>query len=179
MKKEIAKKLTGISIRYILLVLVALSNLWLFYALFKPLTIYPLYFLFSLFFETSLAGNAIILSNSIPIELINACIAGSAYYLLLILNFSTPEIKFDKRVKMICLAFLSLLILNILRIFFLSLLYISGSSWFDFTHQLFWYLGSVVFVVAIWFIEVKSFKIKNIPFYSDLKFVISLRKKAD
>lgn len=178
MKKEITKRLKDIFIRYVFLVLIALSNLWLFYAIFAPLTIYPLYFLFSLFFETSLAGNIITLSNSMPIELIGACIAGSAYYLLLILNLSTPEIKFSKRIKMILLAFASLLIINILRIFFLSIMYSSGSSWFNFTHELFWYLGSVVFVVAIWFLEVKHFKIKQIPLYSDINFFWKLKKSS-
>ena len=80
---------------------------------------------------------------------------------------------------MIALSFILFLIINILRIFFLSLLFISGSSWFDFTHELFWYLVSIVFVVGIWFTEVKLFKIKEIPFYSDLKLLYkkSLLKK--
>lgn len=177
MKKEISKRLKDILIRYLVLVLAALPNLWFFYAVFTPLTVYPVYFLFSLFFETSLLGNVILLSNSVPIELIGACIAGSAYYLLLILNLSTPEIKFSKRIKMILLAFASLLIINILRIFFLGVMYYSGSPLFNFTHELFWYLGSVIFVVAIWFLEVRHFKIKKIPFYSDIHFFWRLRKR--
>jgi len=179
MKKEMSRRLKDILVRYVILVLIALPNLWLFYAVFAPLTIYPLYFLFSLFFETSLSGNIITLSKLVPIELIGACIAGSAYYLLLILNLSTPEIKFSKRIKMILLAFVALLIINILRIFFLSVMYASGSPLFSFTHELFWYLGSVIFVVAIWFLEVRCFKIKKIPFYSDINFFWKLRKKTD
>ena len=72
---------------------------------------------------------------------------------------------------MIFLSFGCFLILNIARIFFLSIAYVNGYSWFDFTHKLFWYLGSSIFVVGIWFAEVKLFKIKQIPFYSDLKFL--------
>jgi len=179
MKRGIAKRLKSVSFRYILLVLIALPNLWLFYKIFKPLTIYPVYFLLSLFFDASLFGNVILLFNSVPIEFINACIAGSAYYLLLILNLSTHGIDFTKRIKMVVIAFASLLLINILRIFVLSMMYVSGSSWFDFTHELFWYLGSIVFVVAIWFLEVKYFRIKEIPFYSDIKFFWKLRKKTD
>lgn len=156
--------------RYAILILFAFPNLYLFYFVFTPLTIYPIYFLLSLFFEPSLMGN-IILVNKIPIEIINACISGSAYYLLFMLNLSTPNIKIKKRIKIMLLAFASLLILNILRIFFLSLMVINDSVWFGITHMFFWYVLSIVFVLGIWFLEVKFFKIKQTPFYSDLKFM--------
>jgi len=176
MKRGISARIKDVFIRYLILILVALPNLWLFYFIFTPLTIYPLYALFSIFFETSLSGNIITLYNCVPIELIDACIAGSAYYLLLILNLSIPNIEFAKRIKIIAVSFVSLLLINILRIFFLSVLYASGSSLFDITHQIFWYLGSIVFVVGIWFVEVSIFKIKGIPFYSDIKFFLGLKK---
>ena len=165
-----AKQFRDIIIRYTILILSALPNLYLFYFIFTPLTVYPVYFLLSLFFEPSLMGN-IILINNIPIELIKACISGSAYYLLFILHLSIPNIKIKKRMKMILLAFASLLILNILRIFFLSLMLITDSIWFGITHMFFWYVLSVVFVLGIWFLEVKFFRIKQTPFYSDLKFM--------
>lgn len=161
----------GIPIRYIFLALIALPNLYIFYFIFTPLTVYPIYFMLSLFFEASLIGNIVLVNNETAIHLIEACIAGSAYYLLLILNLSTAGIKLKKRVGMILLSFASLLIINLIRIFLLSLLFISGSLWFDFTHKLFWYSLSVIFVIAIWFAEVRIFKIKNIPVYSDIKFL--------
>lgn len=168
--KKLQKRLYSLLIRYTVLILVAIPNLFLFYFIFTPLTIYPLYFLFGLFFNPILMKN-IILINNFPIELIPACIAGAAYYLLLILNLSVPNIKLQKRIKMISISFVGLLFLNILRIFLLSLIFLSGNSMFDLAHQVFWYLGSTVFVVGIWFAEVKIFKIKEIPFYSDIKFL--------
>ncbi len=167
--KKGSKTLFSILIRYIILILLGLPNLWLFYLIFTPLTVYPVFFLLNLFFTASLAGNSI----SIPllsdkIEIIEACVAGAAYYLLLILNLAIP-MKINKRLKMFLFSFGALLLLNILRIFLLSLLFISGTSFFDITHELFWYLGSTIFVVGIWFAGVKIFKIKEIPFYSDLK----------
>jgi len=168
--EKISKQFIDLLIRYAILIIVAIPNFWLFYLLFTPLTVYSVYFLLNLFFDSSLMKN-IILIGEFPIELIPACIAGSAYYLLLILNLSTPKIKIQKRAKMILFSFTFLLILNILRIFLLSLVFISGNSLFDITHKLFWYLGSTVFVVGIWFVEVKLFKIKEIPFYSDIKFL--------
>ncbi len=161
----------NIIIRYLILILVALPNLWLFYFIFAPLTIYPVYFLFNIFFDASLSGNMISISDCVPFELIGACIAGAAYYLLLILNLSIPNIKLKKRIKMILFAFTSLLIVNILRIFILGLIYLAGFSWFDITHKIFWYFLSTLFVVIIWFTEVKLFKIKDIPIYSDIKFL--------
>ena len=40
---------------------------------------------------------------------------------------------------------------------------------FDFTLKIFWYLISIVFVIGIWFAEIRIFRIKKIPFYSDLR----------
>ena len=170
MDKKLKKQLTDIFVRYLILILIALPNLYIFYLIFKPLTLYPIYFLLNIFFECSLSGHTISV-GCFPIEIINACVSGAAYYLLLILNLSTPNIKLNKRIKMILLAFASFLILNIIRIIYLSLLFISSSPWFDFVHKTFWYLLSIAFVVGIWFAEVKAFNIKEIPFYSDILFI--------
>ena len=170
--KKSKENISDIVLRYFILILAAIPNLWLFYAIFTSLTVYPVYWLLGIFYDASLLNNNIILLNqAISIELIEACIAGSAYYLLLILNLSTPNIKTKKRVKILLVAFASFLIVNILRIFALSLVAASGSSFFDITHKIFWYSLSTIFVVAIWFAEVRAFKIKNIPFFSDIKFL--------
>jgi len=176
--KELKKRILGIFLRYLIILVVAIQGFWIFYAIFTPLTVYPTYFLLNLFFNTFLSGNIITVSNIFPIEIVKACVAGSAYYLLLILNLATPDILFKKRLKIIGESFLALLIINILRIFFLSLLYVSGSGLFDVTHKIFWYFANVLFIVGIWFFMVRSFKLKEIPFYSDVKFFFNLRKKA-
>ncbi|MDP3992443.1 MAG: pacearchaeosortase [Nanoarchaeota archaeon] len=174
--KEKNRKFFGILLRYSILILTALPNLFLFYLIFTPLTAYPVYWLLSIFHDASLLNNDVILINqAISIELIEACIAGSAYYLLLILNLSTPGIKLNRRIKIIALSFLIFLVVNVFRIFILSLIAVSGSSFilglFDITHWIFWYALSTIFVVAIWFAEVRIFRIKEIPFYSDIKFL--------
>lgn len=170
--KRGSNRFLDLAVRYIILILLALPNLWIFYFIFTPLTVYPMYFLLNLFYDVSLmAGNILLINKEIPIEFIKACIAGSAYYLLLILNLATPEIKLKKRINMLLFAFGIFLFFNLLRIFILAFLAISGSSFFDVTHKIFWYSLSTIFVVAIWFAEVKLFKIKKIPFYSDLRFL--------
>jgi len=178
MKKQL-NNLHNILFRYAFLILIALPNLGFFYFVFTPLTIYPVYFILNLFFDASLLGNIILLNREIPIEFIDACIAGSAYYLLLILNLSTPGIDIKKRIKLILISFGALLILNVLRIFLLILIFIFGYAFFDITHLLFWYFLSIIFVVAVWFFQVRFFKIKEVPFYSDINFLYknSLIKK--
>ncbi len=163
-KKE--KAVLHIFARYLILVILGIL-ISLFYTIFLPLTIWPVYILLKIFYNASVTGN-IIFVEGMRIELINACIAGSAYYLLLILNLTT-NIKAKQRFYSISFSFLSLLALNILRIFLLSVLYIKNFVFFDLTHKLFWYALSVLFVVGIWFLTVKVFRIKNIPIYSDIK----------
>ncbi len=175
--KKSAMNISDIVLRYFILVLIAVPNLWLFYLIFTPLTAYPVYWLLGLFYDASvLNGNIILINQAISIELIKACIAGSAYYLLLILNLSTPGIKVNKRIKIVALSFSVFLAVNILRIFILSLMAVSGSDFFGITHRLFWYSLSTIFVVAIWFAEVRLFRIKDIPFYSDIKFLYKQTK---
>jgi exosortase/archaeosortase family protein len=175
MKKSFSFAFDLIS-RYIVLIIFGISNAAVFYFLFTSLTIYPVYFLLKLFFDASLTSN-VLLIHDISIEIIGACVAGSAYYLLLILNLSTRGIKPGKRILALLFSFFSLLIVNILRIFLLSALLISGTSFFDIAHKLFWYVGSVFFVVLIWFLSVKLFRIKEIPFYSDMVFLSKHSRK--
>ena len=168
-----------IFIRYLIIVLIAIPNLFIFYFIFTPLTIYPVFGAFKIFFkEVLLVGNTFQISNEFFIEIIPACIAGSAYYLLFVLNLSIPKIKIKKRIKMLLFSFAFLLGLNILRIFIFSLLFIySSQNFFNLTHKLVWYLGATIFVVLIWFIEVKIFKIQEIPVYSDVKYLYKEIKK--
>lgn len=177
-KNKSILNIPNIFIRYFLLIIVALPNLWIFYLVFTPLTVYPVYFLTKLLFNTALLKNNILLINGkIPIELIKSCIAGAAYYLLFIFNISVPNIKLRKRVKMILSAFASFLVLNIIRIVLLIILFMNGSSFFDIVHKIFWYSLSTLFIIGIWFAQVRIYNIKDIPVYSDIKSLIKKIKK--
>ena len=169
------KKYLSLIIRYLLILLIALPNLYIFYAIFTPLTIYPLYFILKIFFDVSLS-EATILLNGFQIQIIKACIAGSAYYLLFALNLSTPNINIKQRIKMLCFSFLSLLVLNVIRIFSMILLLFYGASFFDATHKFFWYFVSTMLVVLIWFAGVRFFKIRQIPVYSDFNYLYKFSK---
>lgn len=170
-KNKKKKSILYLLLRYLILVLVGIS-LSFFYKILLFLTIWPASFLLGIFYNVSVIGNFILVEGVI-IEIINACIAGSAYYLLLILNLTT-SMEEKQRIYSLLFSFFSLLILNILRISFLAILYLKNFALFNFTHQLFWYILSILFVVGIWFLTVKIFKIKKIPVYSDIKFLKSL-----
>ena len=161
-------------LRYIIILLFGLWNLSIFYKIFTPLTTHFAGFILNLFSPTTIMGN-IILFKSISLELIPACVAGSAYYLLLILILSTPNIEVFKRIKLILISLMSLFILTSLRIVILAL--IAQTSYFQQFHMLFWYLVSTLFVVIIWISIIKIYKIKSIPIYSDIRYLLSLSKQ--
>ncbi len=162
------KKSIFILVRYIIL-LGLMFTLSLVYKIFLPLTLYPVAYLLKLFYQVTIIKDIIVVELT-PIQIVSACVAGSAYLLLLILNLSV-RMKQIKRIYTILLSFLILLILNILRIFLLSVLLVNQFQFFDFTHKLFWYALSTIFVIGIWFLMVKLFSIKEIPVYTDLKFL--------
>lgn len=165
-----------IPVRYIIL-LGLMFSLPLIYFIFTPLTIYSIVFLLKIFFKEVVLNKTLIIINAKTlIEIIPPCIAGSAYLLLLILNLSV-KMSIKKRVLSIISSFLILLTLNILRILLLTLLYYNDFVYFDFTHKLFWYVLSTVFVIGIWFLVVKIFSIKDIPVYSDMKYLIKSIKR--
>jgi len=155
-------------LRYFILVIFAISNLSILYTIFTPLTIYPVFIILKGIYGSVILQNSEMLINKEVIRLIPACIAGSAYYFLLILNLSTP-MKPKTRVYSLIFLISSFLILNIIRIIVFSVLALSGFSYFDLAHKLTWYLGSTILIVILWFGNIYLFKIKSIPFYTDLK----------
>jgi exosortase/archaeosortase family protein len=170
-------KIYLIFLRYLVL-LGLIFSLPLIYLIFTPLTLYPVVGLLSLIYGQVLVNQHVIaIAGKSFIELVPACIAGSAYLLLLMLNLSVP-MKLKQRIYTILVSFAALLMLNILRIFILSILYHSGSAFFDITHKLFWYGLSTIFVVGIWFLIVKIFAIEPIPVYSDIKYFLKTIKKG-
>ena len=167
------KEVWELIIRYVILVLLG-ANVWTVSKIFKPLTIYPAYFILNLLYGASVFDNSIALFGEgvVYVEIIEACIAEAAYYLLLILNLTTC-ISFMKRIKSILFLFISFLVLNITRIVLFVMLFVNGFKYFDLAHKAVWYAGSTIIVVVVWFLNVKVFKINKIPVYSD---VITIKK---
>jgi exosortase/archaeosortase family protein len=168
--------LHSLALRYGLLIFIGLFNLilsekGLFYAVFTPLTVYPSYFFLHFMYNASMISSSVLFFKGYYATIIPACIAGSAYYLLLILAMATPMDRI-KRIQVIAFVFTLFLCLNIFRIVFFSSLLFTGYAYFDFAHRAIWYFGSTVLIALIWFVAVFSFSIKEIPFYSDVKRLI-------
>ena len=161
-----------ILLRYFSLLLFVVIGLFTetFYKFLLNLTIYPTNFILNLFYNSIVSANFIYL-ESIIIEIIPACVAVSAYILLLILNLTTPMSP-RTRIRSLIFSFLALLAVNIIRIVLLSVLLLQNSTYFNAVHLIFWYFLSIILVVAIWFLTAYVFKIKNIPIYADFKAVI-------
>jgi exosortase/archaeosortase family protein len=179
-KKESKNKVLFIFLRYLILlaliiVLILPINSPTIYLILTPLTIYPVVFLLKIFVNLTFfyqgLSPMILLGGKTLIEIVPACVAGAAYILLLALNLSV-SMKPKKRILSLVISFLILLIFNIIRIFIFSLLYYNSVPGIDFTHIIFWYGVSTIFIVLIWFIIVKIFKIREIPIYSDMKLII-------
>jgi exosortase/archaeosortase family protein len=163
------KEAFGLFARYFVLLLLGLFNLKLIYAVFAPLTIRPAFGIILLIYDNAaLLWDNVLFFNGSYIQIISACVAGAAYYLLLILNLSTP-MRTGKRTKSLLFVLTVFLVLNIARIVAFAVLSASGSQYFDLTHKLTWYFGSTLMVVMIWFVNVRLFKIKDIPVYTDAK----------
>ncbi len=164
------KFIFNLFLRYLIILFSGISNLFLFYLILTPLTVYSVYFILNLFFSVTISGSNIHFSNSFVISIIPGCVAGAAYYLLFMLNLSVPKIKFLRRIAILSIAFISFFVVNILRIFFLSVIYYYDFPFSDIIHEFSWYFGSIILTVGIWFSEVYFFKIKEVPFYSDLNY---------
>lgn len=163
------KEALSVFLRYILLVIAPLGGLWFFYTIFRPLTVFPSYLFLKLVdSSTELFYMTTIFFRGEYIELIGACIAGAAYYLLLILNMTT-RMPLKKRLLNLVFLWCVFLIANILRILVFVFLAYFEFTYFDLAHSFVWYVGSTVFVVLVWFVSVKIFRIDSIPVYDDFK----------
>ncbi len=145
----------------------------IFYIIFLPLTIYPVFFIFKLFsFQVTLAKDILTL-NSQPLVFVSACIAPYAYYLILMLIMLTKDIKPLARLKMFLLASLLILLANIARILILTfILFNFGNDIFSIFHISFWYFVSTLYVVIIWLLLTRIYKVKSIPVYTDFKYLL-------
>lgn len=153
----------SILFRYVLIAVAGIGNLFLFYRVFTFPTIHLPAIILSTINETSIVGSSIVFGNSV-LEIANACVAGSAYYLLFIFGMAIPS-KLSKRLLVIAYCFLTFFLVNVLRIVLMAL--ILNSSFFNEVHLFLWHIFSTVFLLFIWFSAVKIFKINEIPFYTD------------
>ena len=169
MNKEVdVKDLFDIVVRYSIIFLAGLGNLYIFYAVLTPLTLGGVGLVLGSFYDVSFLDGGFII-NGVFFNLVSACVGGAAFYLLFFLVMSCRDIGVLKRVRVFLFAFVLLYVFNVLRIVFMVKIY--GGFYFYFVHWIIWYFVSTLFVVIIWFLVVWLFEIRGIPVYSDFKFV--------
>ena len=162
------KYIKKLVIRLVLAVLLTLSY-QLLYKILIPITLYPSFYILKLAYQAELVNNSII-TNSHSLTFIPACAAASAYILLGILILLTKDIRLKTGLKMFLLGSLLILIANIIRIESLIFILINGGkNYFETLHLFIWKVLSSVFVALVWIFLIKFYKIKSIPFISDIK----------
>ena len=72
-------------------------------------------------YSSNLIGNELII-NGKPLQIIPACVAMPAYYLLFLLTITTKGLKFKTMIKILAAGILLILVMNILRIDILIIL---------------------------------------------------------
>ncbi|MBU2638293.1 MAG: pacearchaeosortase [Nanoarchaeota archaeon] len=148
----------------------------LLYAIIAPLTLHWSYFFFSIFVPSALIGNSIqTLTNNF--NFIPACVATSAYVLLAMLILLTKDINWNERLQMFVFGSLAILAFNIIRIELLLLTYFRLESAYDSVHLFVWKFMSTAFVVILWLVLARTYKVKAIPVYSDIKYIIGMIRK--
>jgi exosortase/archaeosortase family protein len=141
--------------------------------LLTPLTLYPIYFFLSSY--NPIIQNNSILINSTALILTEPCLAILAYLLLLFLTIITPKIILKTRIKMFFLGSLLILLANLIRILILSLLIINNNiESFISLHLFLWKFVSSIYVLLIWIFLTNLYKIKTIPIYTDIKYLIKI-----
>lgn len=167
------KKIIGLFSRYLIILALGISNLYIIYATLTPITLHSTNLALKVFGQSSLSGNTIHF-NSISIQLIPACIAGSAFYLLLFLLLSTGNISPKIRLRAIMFSVITLFLANISRIVILA--FLARSPSFEFYHWVFWHILSTILVVTIYLITLRRYKIKSVPIVTDMKYLKSLSR---
>ena len=167
----------SLAFRYGILLVVGVANLilgdsGLFYTLFTPITIDPVFYFLNIIYEgVTVFGTDTVFLGGYYATIIPACVAGSAYYLLLILNMTTP-MSVKKRISCLIFVFALFLAMNIARIVLFGTLLSKGYQYFDVAHLAMWYFGSTILVAFIWFSAIFLFKIKEAPVFTDVQRIV-------
>ena len=167
----------GLSIRYFIILLLSINALFIIYYVMSPITYYlSLLFLGLIGSTQGFFLEKLIVFNGLSISLVDACVAGAAYYLLLVLCLTT-QMNSVKRLKAIFFSCGLFLVINVFRITIFSLLAVNGSNYFGSLHLLTWYFLSVIIVVGVWLTTIRIFVIKGIPVWDDIKRLLKIIKK--
>jgi len=171
------KYILRVYFRLILAIIIIAFGFKILYPIISPLTFYASYY--SLFFlNPVLTSSTTFAIGEYSLRFVPACAAASAYLLLIVL-ISLVDLRLKKAVKVFLVGSLLIFIANLIRIDILVFIWIKyGSSLFNTLHMFFWRVLASLYVVVLWLLLSKWFKIKDIPIYSDFKRIFKIYKDA-
>jgi len=163
-----------------ILIAVILALLFKFYyIIFTPITLGIVGFFLKLFGYNAIMDFSLkkIIIGYNSLDFVEACIAGSAYFLFSLLVLFTKNLGLRKSLKLIGYGVLLIFSMNVLRIIILIIILLEmGKNWFDLIHLIFWWFVAGIYIAIVWIFLTKKFKIKTIPVYSDIKALLKKRK---
>lgn len=164
-------KILFIFLRYLLIILLILSSSWI-YEIFNYPTLRLTYFSLNLFDDIITISPNIFLFDGNYIELTSSCISPYAYLLFFILILSCSNISLKKIIFLFITCSITFLLINVSRSVLLAILI--NNQLFSLVHYFLWHFLSTIIVILIWFFYSYLFKIKSVPFYSDLNYLYNL-----
>lgn len=160
-----------------LFIIPAMLGVNVFQEVFEPLTFDVVYFFlersgvepklgsFSVSYAISILG------GEATINVVKYCVIASAYNLLAWLCIITMGIALWKRVLMFLIGSALIFGMNIVRIVLLIITLLENHDAYQTAHFVLNFLLSVVYVIIIWVLLSFLFKVKAVPFLSDIKFL--------
>lgn len=113
-----------------------------------------------------------ILGGEATVNIVKYCVTASAYYLLTLLCIIVMGVALWKRILMFLAGSALIFGMNIVRIIVLIRILLNNQGAFEPMHTFFSLLLSVGYVGLVWFLLSIVFRVKTVPFYSDVKFLM-------
>ncbi|MBI2105521.1 pacearchaeosortase [Candidatus Woesearchaeota archaeon] len=145
--------------------------------IFYNATIYfPYFFMKLINFQVIMIRPYLVTQNNY-IRFSEACAAVSAYFLLLLLIVFTMDMKLKARTKIFLIGSLIIFSANMIRILLLIfILEKKGFNAFQQVHDVFWIIFGSIIVALTWIFLTRFYKIKSIPIYTDVKYLLKQTK---
>lgn len=112
-----------------------------------------------------------ILGGEATVNVVKYCVTASAYYLLALFCIITLSVALWKRVLMFLIGSALIFAMNIARIVVLIITLLNNRGIFKAAHFALGLFLSVGYVILIWVLLSFLFRVKTVPFYSDIKFL--------
>ncbi len=116
--------------------------------------------------------NAIEIFGVASLKIVKYCVTASAYYSWTLLILLTKDITFLKSLLLYAIGVVLIYAMNQIRIIVLVFALLKNPDAFAQLHFVLWFVLSIGYVAAMWLVFSWVFKVKSIPVYSDMKYLV-------